>query len=101
MLKQDELPNLRERHGGRLEFKHKQLDTDIVPTDWNYIFIEPGVRQEICFVTRIEENYRYILALAEFYYDTFTPHNIERMFEVIQSYVNDLLQFNPYQTQTV
>ena len=71
-----------------MEFKNKLLDTDIMPQDWNYIFVEPGVRQEICFVTRIEEDYRYIIALAEFYYDQFTPHNIERMFEVCHRPVN-------------
>lgn len=83
-IKQDEPPALWDGHGNRLEFKHKLIETDIVPPDWNYIFVEPGVRQEICFVTRIEEDYRYILALAEFHYDSFTPHNIERMFEVGQ-----------------
>lgn len=36
-MKHDELPNLWEGHGSRLEFKDKLLDTEIVPLDWNYI----------------------------------------------------------------
>lgn len=81
-IKMGEALDLWEGHGDRLEFKHKVLETDIVPDNWNFIFVEPGVRQEISFVTRIEENYRYIVARAEFRYDSFNPHSIERMFEV-------------------
>lgn len=68
-----------------MELKHKVLETDIVPDNWNFIFVEPGVGQEIGFVTRIEQDYLYIIARAEFYYDKekrSTPHSIERMFEV-------------------
>jgi hypothetical protein len=81
-IKQDETPELWDGHGDRLEFRHKLFEANVVLEKWNYIFVEPGVAQQITYVTRIEEAYRYILARAEFHYDQFTPHSIERMFEV-------------------
>jgi hypothetical protein len=81
-IKQDETPELWEGYGDRLAFKHKLLETDIIHEKYNYIFVEPGVAQQITFITRIDEAYRYVVARAEFHYDQFTPHSIERMFEV-------------------
>lgn len=74
--------SLLERHPHRLAFPDKLLETDIVPPDWNFIFVEPGVNQETTFVTKIQAKYRYILARAEFRYERHTPHTTERMFEV-------------------
>lgn len=82
-MKQDEEPSLWEGHGDRLQLKHKLLETDIVPQNWNYIFVEPDVTQRICFISRIPADYRYIVAWAQFSYDQYTPHNIERLFEVV------------------
>jgi hypothetical protein len=58
------------------------IASDIVPDKWNLMSIEPGVKQESSFNTRINEKYRFIVARAcGFRYDAFTPHGIEREFE--------------------
>ena len=69
----------------RLLFPHKLIDadkTDLVPKKWNFIFVEPGVKQQIDFATPIDADYAYIVAHAEFYYDKYTPHTIERVFAI-------------------
>jgi hypothetical protein len=69
-------------HEPRLHFPDKLFETDIVPDNLNFTFVEPGVKQEFTFVSRIPEKYRFIVARAEFHYDAFTPHSIERAFEI-------------------
>ncbi len=64
----------------RVKFPEKILEENIVP--WNYIFVEPGVKQELTYATLIAENIHYILVSVEFYYDANTPHTAERMFEL-------------------
>lgn len=81
-IKKSETPQLWKDHGDRLEFKNKIFQTDVVPNDWQYIFVEPGVTQLISYVSRIPEEYRYISAWARFNYDKYNPHTIERMFEI-------------------
>jgi hypothetical protein len=81
-FKKDETPGLWEGHGERMEFRHPLLKTNLIPPDWNYIFVEPGVTQQISFISRIPDDVLYIVAKAEFNYDEYTPHTIERMFEV-------------------
>jgi hypothetical protein len=66
----------------RLAFPDKLSNLNIVPKHYEFIFVEPGVNQEITFVTTISTKYRYILARAEFRYDQHTPHSTERMFAV-------------------
>lgn len=63
----------------RLEFPHEILDVDVLP---NRVFIEPGVNQRITYVTVVEETYEYVLANAEFSYESprLVPHTAERMF---------------------
>lgn len=94
-IKKDEELMIWDKHPPILRFPHKIIDpdeTDIVPKDWNYIFVEPGVKQQIDFVTPIDADYAYIVARAEFRYDKHTPHAIERVFAVTdmkQSICND------------
>ena len=75
-------PILWEGHGDRLKFPDMILETSLIPSDWNYIFVPPGTKQEISFITRIDKRYQFLVAHAEFSYDRFTPHNVERMFEI-------------------
>jgi hypothetical protein len=81
-IRKGEMPELWKDHGERLEFKHKVFQTDIIPEAFNYIFVEPGVTQQISFVSRIPDDFGYISAWAQFHYDKYTPHTIERMFKI-------------------
>ncbi len=64
----------------RINFPEKILKESIIPPQWNYIFVEPGVKQEITYTTRIPEDISFILATVEFHYDATTPHSAEKMF---------------------
>ena len=67
----------------RLNFPTKIVDnTSILPKDFNFFFVEPGIEQTFTFVTKIPLSVKYILAHAEFEYDKFTPHTTERTFIV-------------------
>lgn len=66
----------------RLEFLEAILSDDVIPKKWNFIFVDPGVRQSITYQTIIDTDFKYITARAEFYYDKNTPHSTEKMFEV-------------------
>lgn len=82
-IRKNEEPVIWDEYPPRLKFPHEIIDpdrTDLVPRDWNYIFVEPGVRQSIDFATPIDAEYAYIVARAEFRYDKYTPHVIERVF---------------------
>lgn len=82
-VRKDEELMIWDKHPPRLYFPHEIIDpdqTDLVPRDWNYIFVEPGVRQSIDLATPIDAEYAYIVARAEFRYDKYTPHVIERVF---------------------
>ncbi len=67
----------------RLAFPVKLVDNvSILPKDYNFFFVEPGVEQAFTYVTKIPASTKYILAHAEFEYDQFTPHTTERVFPV-------------------
>ncbi len=66
----------------KINFPEKILEESIIPPQWNFIFVEPGVKQEITYTTPIPEEIRYILVTIEFDYDASTPHTAERMFEM-------------------
>jgi hypothetical protein len=84
-IKKDEELKFWEENRPRLLFPHKLFETDIVPKDWNFIVVEPGVKQEISFVTKIEQAYSCLIAQAEFEYDKFTPQSTERTFAIRES----------------
>lgn len=48
----------------------------------NFLFVEPGVKQEITYATKIPQQYKYIVAHAVFYYDKYTPHIAEKVFNI-------------------
>src|SRR6266487_1007224 len=55
---------------------------DIIPTNLNFLFIEPEVEQMITYVTRLPSSAKYILVHVLFEYDKYTPHTIERVFQI-------------------
>lgn len=66
----------------RAYFPHKICEAELVPPDWNFIYVEPGVAHRITFTTVIPVDYSYLLAHAEFYYEKYLPHNVESIFAV-------------------
>jgi hypothetical protein len=73
-------------HAPRVEFPVTVVDNaDIVPGNLNYLFMEPGVKQGISYVTRLPAGIEYVLVHLEFNYDQYTPHTAERLFHVSQS----------------
>jgi hypothetical protein len=74
-----------EQYEHRLKFPEKILEDEVKPKRWNYIFVEPGVRQCIGYTTIIDAEIKYITARAEFYYKQYEAHSTERMFEVRSS----------------
>ncbi len=71
-----------ERYKQRLEFPVEIVKDEVIPGNWNYIFVEPGIKQRISYQTIIDAKVKYITARAEFYYQEYRPHSIEKMFEV-------------------
>jgi hypothetical protein len=75
----------RNRRQPRVNFPHKVLETDLVPAEWNYIFVEPGVMQSLCYAKPISVKHRYLLAHVYFEYEAFAdPHSAETVFAVPQ-----------------
>lgn len=65
----------------RLYFPVKLIDVaNLIPSDLNYLFVDPGIRQDITYVTKISTTFKYVLAYIEFWYDNTTPHSVERAF---------------------
>jgi hypothetical protein len=71
-----------EKNEPRLNFPEKLLETDLVPEQWNFIFVQPTIKQRITFVTYIDQGFQFVIANAEFHYDKWTPHTVEKVFEI-------------------
>ncbi|NDY72939.1 hypothetical protein DO021_13365 [Desulfobacter hydrogenophilus] len=71
-----------EQNEHRVNFPDKLLETDLVPKQWNFIFVQPNIKQRITFVTYIDQGYQFVIANAEFHYDGWTPHTVEKAFEM-------------------
>lgn len=75
-----------EGNAPRACFPHKILETNLVPKlvqeSWNFIFIEPGVAQQISLTTLIPAEYTYVLTHVEFEYKKYWPHTAEAVFAV-------------------
>ena len=75
----------RDRRQPRVNFPHKVLETDLVPAEWHFIFVEPGVTQSLSYARPISVKHRYLLAHVIFKYDEFKdPHSAEVVFAVPQ-----------------
>jgi hypothetical protein len=67
----------------RLSFPAKVLDNvNIIPTGYDYFFVEPGVEQVLTYVTKIPSSIKYVQAHALFEYDELTSHTSERVFQI-------------------
>ena len=73
-----------EAYAPMVEFPHIILkEINIVPEDFGYFFVRPGVNQAFNFTTSIPAEIRFILVRATFKYkSTNKPHTAERVFEV-------------------
>lgn len=84
-IENDPHPDERAR---RAAFPHELLKRNLVPrtkrTKWNYIFIEPGVNQDISFTTLVPSDYSYLSAHVKFDYEEYRPHTAEAVFAVPQ-----------------
>ncbi|MBL8700708.1 MAG: hypothetical protein JNK67_20210 [Alphaproteobacteria bacterium] len=67
----------RTRDNPAVSFPHKILDTNLVPDDWEFIFIEPGVRQRITLNAVVPSDYTYVLGHVLFEYKRFWPHTAD------------------------
>lgn len=75
----------RNRRQPRVNFPHKVLETDLVPAEWNFIFVEPGVTQSLSYVRPISVKHWYLLVHVYFEYEEFKePHSAEAVFAVPQ-----------------
>ncbi|NLG55951.1 hypothetical protein A5776_05580 [Mycolicibacterium elephantis] len=64
----------------RVAFPHEVLKANLVP--WNFVFIEPGVTQDLTLTTMIPADYSYLLAHVVFEYKEYWPHTAEAVFAV-------------------
>jgi hypothetical protein len=82
-IKRDQTLAFREGNKSRLSFPERILDDEeVVPKNYNFLFVEPGVRQTISYVTKVHSSIKYVVVFAEFRYDRFTPHTVERVFHL-------------------
>ena len=82
-VKKDVSLTFRAQDQHRLEFPKEILPlSDVLPENYNYFFVEPGVHQDVSFVTKVPTSVCYILVHSVFHYDPTTPHTTERVFEV-------------------
>lgn len=64
----------------RVAFPHEVLRANLVP--WNFVFIEPGVTQDLTLTTMIPADCSYLLAHVMFEYKEYWPHTAEAVFAV-------------------
>jgi len=78
-----------EESARRAAFPHTVLKRNLVPktknTKWNFIFVEPGVTQDLSLTTLIPSDYTYLMAHVAFYYQPKWPHTAEAVFTVPQA----------------
>jgi hypothetical protein len=67
---------------GRVLFPHKLLQRDLVPEQWNFVFIEPRVTQKLPLTFPVADDYSYLLADVAFEYKEYWPHSGRAVFEV-------------------
>ncbi len=86
-----ETGELKEQQTSRINFPVEIVKENILPPFWSNIFIEPGVKQDVTFTTRIPKNISYILATVKFKYKNIPkPHTAERIFALQVSQPNKM-----------
>jgi hypothetical protein len=68
--------------GRRACFPYKILEGSLVPAQWNFVFVEPGVTQDLCLTTLVPGDFSYLMANVTFYYTEDWPHTAEEVFAV-------------------
>lgn len=58
-------------------FPYKILEGSLVPAQWNFVFIEPGVTQNLSFTKPISVDHSFLLAHVVFDYEEYEPHTTE------------------------
>jgi hypothetical protein len=66
----------------RLKFPHKLTDGNILPKDWVYSFVEPGVIQKYSYTTKVGTEYSFVVVNAKFKYDDKGEHSVEKVLEL-------------------
>jgi hypothetical protein len=74
-------------HEPRAYFPHLICKAELLPPDWKFIYIEPGVAHQITFTTVIPADYSILLAHAEFEYKPNWPHTVEAVFGVPRAHL--------------
>lgn len=65
----------------RVLFPHEVLKTNLVPAEWNFIFIEPGITQLLSYTKPISVDHRYLLTHVILEYEEVDePHSAEAVF---------------------
>jgi hypothetical protein len=73
----------RESDEPRLKFNKPVMSLkSILPEGYNFFFVEPGVRQDVIYVTKVSSSIGHILVHGIFHYNSKTPHTAERVFTV-------------------
>ena len=73
---------LQRREDGRLDFPDALLKAELVPEEFGYYFVRPGIAQPFTFTTTIPSETRFLLARAAFKYQGKEDlHTSERVFE--------------------
>ncbi|MDB5129926.1 hypothetical protein [Mucilaginibacter sp.] len=83
-IKGDEDLTVFEKYAPMVEFPEKIIDkVNIVPPQFGYFFVRPGVNQSFNYPTQISKEIRYIIVRATFKYQlTNDLHTTEEVFEV-------------------
>ncbi len=78
--------NLSRRKDERLNFPESLFKAELIPEEFIYYFVRPGIAQPFTFTTTVPEDIRFILARAAFKYENSNDlHTSERVFEVPQA----------------
>lgn len=60
----------------KLDFTTRVVhEPNLVPPEWEYLFVEPGVTQEIKHVSKVDTVYSFLLVRSEFVYRNGDPHS--------------------------
>jgi hypothetical protein len=80
-LKKDQTPSRREDQ--RLDFPESVLKAELVPAEFGYFFVRPGIDQRFTFTTTMPDDIRFILARPAFQYQHSEDlHTCERVFAI-------------------
>ena len=64
----------------RASFPHKVLERDLVPEQWEFVFVEPGVTQQLSMTTLIPSDCSYLQVRVAFDYKARWPHTGQAIF---------------------